>query len=914
MVALLFAASAGAAATNGHPVVWGTNYCNPTPLPAGLTNITTLAAGNCYFLALRSDGTVVGWGLDSSSFFLAPPPDLANVRALAVGYQHALALKNDGTVVGWGYSDKDQTNTAWASGVKAIAAGESHSVVLLSNGLMYAWGDNSYGQCNGTGSYGIVAMAAGAYHTVALDIYGAVWSWGQAIPGQPTAAQLRTVVALSAGTAHTVALRNDGTAIAWGNNNYGKCNITDLTGIAAVAAGQNHTMLLLNNHTVVVRGANDTGQLLIPTGLTNVASISSRLDASLALVVDPPVITTQPIGQTNMAGTTITLTAAATGSFPFDFQWRMNSNTLADATSSSYTITNAQLSHIGFYDVVISNVMGAVTSSVARLLINSPPFITNQPASQTLIGGNNVVASFAVGAGGTAPLSFQWFRDVTNKISGANAASYSITNLFPTNAASYSVIITNTFGSATSAPAVLTVNMKPVITSSPQSVSVVVGAGVTFSGSANYASGYQWRRNGGPITGANSTSYLISSVQTNHAGNYTLLATNAYGSATSAVATLTVTVPASGPVIASAFGQDPVFNGSDYVFVTPPAGLGNAVAISLGLYHDLALLNDNTVLGWGDNSFGQAASGQGNVTNISAGGRHSLALASTSDRPIAWGANDLGQTTIPATATNVMAVAAGWNHSLALRRDGTVVGWGTNNAGQATAPPGANNLVAIAAGAEHSVGLRNNGGVVAWGDNSYSQARPPSIVTNAAANVIAIAAGQHHSMALRGNGTVVCWGRNQFDQTNVPPTLTNVIAIAAGANHCVALRRDGTVVGWGQNNYDQITFPTNLTGVFAIAAGGDRTLVLLKRHAALLPPRPRAGGGITLLLANTDGSAADSSQFPRLEIRASTNLTAHLTNWIPYTSGFLLTNGLIRWDDPNTSGFPRRFYRVGETP
>ena len=230
-------------------------------------------------------------------------------------------------------------------------------------------------------------------------------------------------------------------------------------------------------------------------------------------------------------------------------------------------------------------------------------------------------------------------------------------------------------------------------------------------------------------------------------------------------------------------------------------------------------------------------------------------------------------------------------------------------------PPTVSNLVAIAAGAEHNLGLRNNGTVLAWGDNSYGQAHPPALVTNVTAGVLALAAGQHHSLALRSNGTVVCWGRNQFNQTNVPAGLTNVIAIAAGANHSVALKSDGTVTGWGQNNSDQITFPENLSGVFAIAAGGDRTVLLSRRHTVLLAPLRRGGGGLTLLLANSDGSAADSGQFSRLQVRATTNLTANITNWISYTTGFTLTtNGLIRWDDTNATGLPRRFYRIGETP
>ena len=53
---------------------------------------------------------------------------------------------------------------------------------------------------------------------------------------------------------------------------------------------------------------------------------------------------------------------------------------------------------------------------------------------------------------------------------------------------------------------------------------------------------------------------------------------------------------------------------------------------------------------------------------------------------------------MPEDLTNVMAIAAGANHNLALRRDKTVVAWGANNAGQSAIPEGLSNVIAIAAG------------------------------------------------------------------------------------------------------------------------------------------------------------------------------------------------------------------------
>ena len=71
---------------------------------------------------------------------------------------------------------------------------------------------------------------------------------------------------------------------------------------------------------------------------------------------------------------------------------------------------------------------------------------------------------------------------------------------------------------------------------------------------------------------------------------------------------------------------------------------------------------------------------------------------------------------VPAGLTNVVAIAGGGYHSLALKYDGTVVAWGDNSAGQTNVPAGLSNVVAVAAGGFHSLALKNDGSVVAWGD------------------------------------------------------------------------------------------------------------------------------------------------------------------------------------------------------
>jgi alpha-tubulin suppressor-like RCC1 family protein len=114
------------------------------------------------------------------------------------------------------------------------------------------------------------------------------------------------------------------------------------------------------------------------------------------------------------------------------------------------------------------------------------------------------------------------------------------------------------------------------------------------------------------------------------------------------------------------------------------------------------------------------------------------------------GADDYGQTDVPAGLDNVAAVAAGSMFSLALKRDGTIVGWGTNIAGVLDIP---SNL----------------------------------------GEVEAIAAGHDHCLALRADGTVASWGA----RTQVPADLHDVVAVSAGGTFDLALRADGTVVEWG---------------------------------------------------------------------------------------------------------------------
>lgn len=287
----------------------------------------------------------------------------------------------------------------------------------------------------------------------------------------------------------------------------------------------------------------------------------------------------------------------------------------------------------------------------------------------------------------------------------------------------------------------------------------------------------------------------------------------------------------------------------------------------------------------------------GAVHAIAGGARHSL-MVKPDGTALAWGYNDDGQlgdnddddqeAPVYVRAIGgigkldgVLAVAAGDRHSLALKKDGTVLAWGYNNDGQLgdgtdddTESPVAvlkvkktkeklQGIISIAAGTMHSVAVRNDGTVWAWGENNEGQLGDGTgdeseipVQIKGLAGVIAVAAHSNHSLALKSDGTVWGWGKNKDGQlgdrtisNRETPVqvkgpegkgkLENVVAIATGDGFSMALKKDGTVWTWGNNKFGQLGIGSDaprlvpvqvesLTNITAIAAGAVHALALHK--------------------------------------------------------------------------------------
>ena len=300
--------------------------------------------------------------------------------------------------------------------------------------------------------------------------------------------------------------------------------------------------------------------------------------------------------------------------------------------------------------------------------------------------------------------------------------------------------------------------------------------------------------------------------------------------------------------------------------VTVSGGPGRVAAAT---NHALAIKPDGSLWGWGLNHLGQL--GDGTLVNrpsptpigngatwraVTAGRAHALAVKSDGSL-WAWGSNGSGQlgdgTTemrsvpvpVGAPTTTWRAIAAGEEHSLAIRSDGTLWAWGNNLSGRLgdgtetqqvrpTQIGTGGNWLAVAAGASHSVALKSDGTLWSWGNNHNGQLggggalagrkSPEQIGTES--SWAAIAVGNFYTMALRADGTLWAWGHNGLGQlgdgTATGPTnqsrftpiqvgiATTWRRIAAGENHGMALQSDGSLWIWGHNLGGQVGDGTDM--------------------------------------------------------------------------------------------------------
>lgn len=275
--------------------------------------------------------------------------------------------------------------------------------------------------------------------------------------------------------------------------------------------------------------------------------------------------------------------------------------------------------------------------------------------------------------------------------------------------------------------------------------------------------------------------------------------------------------------------------------------LGHWVLVSCGGLHTGAIKTDGTLWTWGGNQWGQLGTGA-KVTHDS--------VPATVDPPSRW-----------------LSVACGWDHTLAIRSDGTLWSWGDNGAGELgvgdtrerttpTRVSAAGGWSDVSCGWDHSAAVKKDGTLWAWGTNDHGQlgigrlggerAVPTRVGT--AHDWAAVSCGDLDMIALKTDGTLWACGGDEFGELGVGAggdraALTEIgaasdwVAVSCGGLHAAALKRDGTLWTWGDNSVGELglgdaqtrAVPTEVSGGgnWAVVSCGALHTAAIKRNGTL---------------------------------------------------------------------------------
>ena len=370
----------------------GSGVAVATPVQvAGLEGFDSVADGNGFVLGLKSDGTVWGWGINSSGQLgdgtttertrPVQTSGLTGVIAVAAGSFYSVALKSDGTVWLWGQGgglgstiSVTRTTPVQLTGianVSAVSAGGSHLLMLKSDKTLWAVGANNFGQLGDATTTArpfpvqVTALSnvsriggGGDEFSMALKEDGTVWAWGingsgQLGPGggsvnfspHPNPLQVTGLpggmAKIAVGKEFCLGLAGNGTVWGWGNDsnfqtgqgtgvsdNPTPRQIPNFNGVAALAAGVNHSVALKTDGSVWTWGGNSEGQL---GDGTNAMHSAPRQVSALPTVSAPSF---NPPAGSYSAAVDVTVTCATPGA-AIHFTTNGNPPTESDPTIAS---------------------------------------------------------------------------------------------------------------------------------------------------------------------------------------------------------------------------------------------------------------------------------------------------------------------------------------------------------------------------------------------------------------------------------------------------------------------------------------------------------------------------------------------------------------------------------------------------
>jgi P pilus assembly chaperone PapD len=261
-----------------------------------------------------------------------------------------------------------------------------------------------------------------------------------------------------------------------------------------------------------------------------------RTNSATLTVNSPVLIVHPPTDQTVCAGDAGHFAVDATGT-GLTYQWYRAAATLAGATTTSLTVSNAQSTDAGIYSVVVTGTCGQPQTNSATLSVSSPLLVVHPPTDQTVCPGDN--AQFTVDATGT-DLAYQWFKAATLLV-GASTSSLTVTNAQSTDAGIYSVVVSGACSLGQTNSATLTVSSNVVISTGPSDQTVCQGSPAIFTVAASGGSlTYQWYHANTLLIDQTEPGLVLTNVQPSDGGVYTVVVSGHCGTPQTNGATLTV--------------------------------------------------------------------------------------------------------------------------------------------------------------------------------------------------------------------------------------------------------------------------------------------------------------------------------------------------------------------------------------
>ena len=593
----------------------------PCAVPAGLSNITAIAAGPRHCLALRSDGKVFAWGFsyDFMGNYLPTnvPASLSNVIAISAGMEHNEAVLRDRTVVVWGQTNNPglATNGLVLTNAVGVAAGWHYGTAFFTDTTVQGWGQGDYDLTMDS----IVAFSAGAAHVLVVRTNNdapVIRRHPQNFFAVVGASTNLSVVATSA-TNLTYQWQRQATNGIWSN-----------------LSGQTNTSFAFTN----LQDSDDGFYRVFVS--TPMRSITSRV-AQVETIHAPIIASQSPTLDLRRAqGSYQVLSVLVTnhGARFLHYDWLQNGSSTFLSMGPTFGVGFYSTSAEGSYQVIVSNPAGRATSAVWQVSVTLH--------GEAVMWGDNTYGQ-------------------------RNGRSRSNTDLVAISAGGYHTLALRENGTVvawgtnhvgqTNVPSGLS-NVTAVAAGYEHSVALRDDGTVRVWGETNYGQM--------PIPAAATNLTAVA------AGGDQVLAQRADGQLFAWGAT---PVPAGiSNVMGMSAGYEhalalmsngtvQAWNNSGSPSMSAPGGLSNVVRVASGADHALALKKDGTVVGWGGNTYGEATppAGLSNVMKIAAGYQFSIAMRNDGT-VVSWGRNNFGQTNVPPSLTNICAIAAGTYHNVAL--------------------------------------------------------------------------------------------------------------------------------------------------------------------------------------------------------------------------------------------------------